>query len=66
MEDITGLLNDFKETTGYNEYLSESVQFSNSQVVSLTVRYSFSGGKAVKAGNNKSSNQQEQLRVNEK
>jgi len=66
MEDITGLLNDFRETTAYNGYLSESVQFSNSQVVSLSVRYSFSGGKALKVGNNKSSNQQEQLRVNEK
>jgi len=66
MEDITGLLNDFRETTAYNRYLSESVQFSNSQVISLSVRYSFSGGKALKVGNNKSSNQQEQSRVNEK
>ncbi|PRY50806.1 outer membrane cobalamin receptor [Arcticibacter pallidicorallinus] len=66
MEDITGLLNDFRETTAYNGYLSESLQFSNSQVVSLSVRYNFSGGKDLKVGNNKSSNQQEQSRVNEK
>lgn len=66
MEDLTGLLNDFRETTAYNGYLSESVQFSNSQLVSLSVRYNFSGGKALKVANNKSSNQQEQSRVNEK
>lgn len=66
MEDITGLLNDFREETAYNGYLSESIQFSNSQVVSLSVRYSFSGGKALKSWNNNSSNQQEQSRVKER
>lgn len=66
MEDIMGLLNDFRETTAYNGYLSESVQFSNSQVLSFSVRYSFSGGKALKVSNNKSSSQQEQLRLKEK
>jgi|GEM_PF-1387969 len=66
MEDITGLLNHFRESTAYNGYLSKSVQFSNSQLVSISVRYSFSGGKALKVGNNKSSSQQEQSRLNEK
>lgn len=66
VEDITGLLNNLKERTNYNDFESVSYTNFNQRKISLSIRYNFKTGKNFNARTNNNSNWEEKQRLNEK